>query len=145
MHPGEVCEYASYFPDGQHDRDALGTLRARYRIQLSERLPKHLAIKEQQRVQSLVLRAGAYVTIDREMRQEGLDFGRAHVLRMAKPVKANESQNPCEVGLLDAITQVACTYPFTHPVKQSLRCHWSTSLSNMWVSLPRWSPGARRN
>ena len=66
-------------PPGTHGVDAA-------RIDLQD-----LLIQEQQGVERLVLRAGRHVPHDRQMAEELLDFGSAHVARVPFAVEEDEA------------------------------------------------------
>lgn len=61
-----------------------------------------MAVEEEQRAVRLVLRGGGDFLLHGQVREEGLDFGRAHVLRVALVMKEDEALDPMDVGLLGA-------------------------------------------
>jgi hypothetical protein len=71
---------------------------------------QHVAVEEEHGGQRLVLGAGGDVAIDREVSEESLDFGEAHVTGVPPPVggamEADELLDPGEVALLGAAGEV---------------------------------------
>jgi glycerol-3-phosphate dehydrogenase len=87
----------------RHDHGhALRHLGAGHALEPGELYRQHLAIKEQQRRQRLILRRGADLAVDREMAQKILDLVCAHVPGMTLAVKQDEAADPADVGLFSA-------------------------------------------
>jgi hypothetical protein len=78
-------------------RHALRPLGAGDRLQPRQLDAEHLAIEEQQCRQRLVLRTRRHVARDGQVREECLDFGPAHVARMALVVEQDEPAYPADV------------------------------------------------
>jgi len=98
----------------QHDWHVLRTLGAGDAVEPRQLDAEHLASEEQQRGQRLVLGGRADLAIHREAGEEGLDLGRAHLARMPAPVKAYESADPPDLGLLRAQTMVLEAQALAH-------------------------------
>jgi hypothetical protein len=71
-------------------------------MQLAERALEHRPVEKEQGVQCLVLRARRDAAIDGQVRQERCYLAFSHIARMAAVVKANEANDPVDVGLLRA-------------------------------------------
>lgn len=61
-----------------------------------------LFVIEDQGVEGLVLSGGGDLPFDRQMSQEGTDFGSAHILGMPFLTEEDVSSSPSHVGLLSA-------------------------------------------
>ncbi len=77
-----------------------------------------LAIEEEQRVEGLILRGGSYSVTNGERRQEGRDFRRAHLGRMALAMEEDVALDPVDVRLFGPTAVVACTNRVTDPVEE---------------------------
>jgi hypothetical protein len=101
--PGRVLELRQQRPDlvtGQHHRQPLRAAGAGHIVQPGQLDPEYLAIKEQQRLQSLILRGGAYLAVHRQVGQELLHRGRAEPTWVAAIVELDVTAHPLQVGLL---------------------------------------------
>ena len=76
---------------------------------------KYALIEEEQCAECLILRAGADVAFDGEMRQKLIDLGSAHVDRMALVVKEDVALDPVVVGVFgaDGVMEEATHVPHT--------------------------------
>jgi hypothetical protein len=103
---GDVFQDRRHLGRGQDHRQPLPPPRPHgvdaARIDLQD-----LLIQEQQGVEGLVLRACGHVPLDRQMAEELLDFGSAHVARVPFAVEEDEPDDPADVALLGAQGVVA--------------------------------------
>jgi hypothetical protein len=100
---GHALEDLARFAGGEDDGQAAGLFGANgieWRVKV---LMEHLAIEKEQRTERLVLRGGGHVAFDRQVGEERLHLGAAHVLRVAFGVEQNVARDPIGVGLLGAI------------------------------------------
>jgi hypothetical protein len=82
---------------------------------------EYLLVQEQQGGQGLVLRRRRDFPHDRKVRQEGLDFRRAHLPRMPLLVEEDVAADPLQVLLLGAIAVMQRPQLFPHLVEQAGR------------------------
>jgi len=68
---------------------------------------QHLLVQKEQGVERLVLRAGRDATVDRQVGEELLDLGGAHVTRVPFAVEEDESRDPLDIAGLGAQGVVA--------------------------------------
>jgi hypothetical protein len=61
-----------------------------------------IAIQEEQGAEGLVLGGSGDVLVGGEVREEGFDLGRVHILRVPLVVEQDEAPDPVKVGLLGA-------------------------------------------
>ena len=75
-------------------RQVAGPLSAHDSVEPGQFDVQDLLAEKQQRGQSLVLRGGRHLAIDRQVREERLDLCRGHVGRMAHAVEQDEAPRP---------------------------------------------------
>ena len=91
----------------QDHRQALWPLGANRALDASRLDLEHLLVKEEQGAEGLVLRRGRDLPFDSQVREEGVDLGRAHLPRMTLVVEEDEALDPSGVGVLGADAVVA--------------------------------------
>ena len=80
-----------------------------------------MLIEEQQGGQSLVLRTRRDPPLDRQRRQERLDFGHPHLGRMSLAMKEDVATDPADIRLLGPYRVVKQPEPLPDPVEQLRR------------------------
>ena len=78
-------------------------------------------VEEEMRGERLVLRRGGDAALDGEVREEGHDLERAHLVGMALSVEEDEAADPVDVGVLGAARQVAQARALAHAVEEAGR------------------------
>jgi len=117
----ESASSRAHLGAGQHHGQALGELRRRGQVELAEIDREDIAVQEQQRRECLVLRRGAHAALHREVREEGLDLGAAHVGRVALAVEQDEASDPADVGFFGAAAAMERAHRGVHTVEQPRR------------------------
>jgi len=97
IHAVHALQHRAHLGGGKHHRQALRPLRASEAFQPRQLDPQHLAVKEQQRRQRLILRRCRHLAIDRQIGQKRLDLERTHFARMAFAVEQDEAPYPEEI------------------------------------------------
>ncbi len=98
-----ACQHASNFVFGEHSGQMLGAFGAQgmdWRIQLDV---QHVAVEEQQGIESLVLSGSRYIFILRQVCEKGFNFRYAHFCRVAHMIEEDISLCPKDVGFFSGI------------------------------------------
>ena len=103
------CQQALNIRSRQDRRQSLRLLGPDHALQPRQVHVQHIAVEKQQRRQGQILRVSGDVQVDRQMRQKGLDIGRAERPRVALVVEKDVASNPVQVGRFGAETVVAGT------------------------------------
>lgn len=80
---------------------------------------EHVAVQEDDRCERLVLRGRRDTAIDREVRQEVLEFARPEFARMPTRMEADVVPDPHQVKLLRAQAQAPRAHAVAHHIEQS--------------------------
>jgi hypothetical protein len=115
MHTLHAADNAQGLVSRHDGRQALGLVGAE-RVNVPQLLMEHLAVQKEQRADTLSaaqrrgcagrglgLSGGGHVAFDRQVGEERLHLGAAHVLRVAFGVEQDVARDPIGVGLLGAI------------------------------------------
>jgi len=105
----------------QNGREAFGTF-GRRKENGFDLLVKDFPIQEENRTQGLILGRGGDVSFLRQVGEEGADFGRAHLGRMAFPMKKDKAAHPIHIGLFRAVRRLLEAQGFTELIEKFL-CH----------------------
>ncbi len=87
--------------------------------------PQVFSIEKQQCRQRLNLRRGRHPPIHRQMGQECLHLGRAHLRWMPLAMKQNEAPDPIDIRLLSSQGVVFDPQPITYLIRQTRLLHGS--------------------
>jgi len=98
-HPVESRDQRADLGPCEHRWKPPGSLRADDVGDRRERLLEDVPIEKENRGESLVLRGGAHALADGEIRQERIDLGLPHGLRVTLAVKEHEPLHPADVRL----------------------------------------------
>lgn len=104
---------------GQNHRHLHRRFRARDAIEPGQLDLQHLTIKEQQCRERLILCGGTDITFHRQMAQECLDLGRAHVAGMPFVVIRCSAGSSADIRLFSAQTVVLDANTLAYPVQQA--------------------------
>ena len=102
MRSVERGEQSCNFLPRKHNGQAYRHLRVPDAIEQRQFARQHLAIEEQQRALSLVLRRSGYLQIDGKVGQKRFNVCTRQIRRMAIAMKANEAFDPVDICLLGA-------------------------------------------
>jgi hypothetical protein len=97
-----VGKHGARFCPGEDDREfgrAPDTLHSNDEIEFPI---EDLLIEKKQGAQRLILGGSSHVSFNREVAEEGGDFGFAHFVGMPLSMKEDEASNPIDVGLFGA-------------------------------------------
>ena len=94
---GHASEDVAHFVDGEDDGESF-RLFGSDGIDEWELNAEDVAIEEEETGEGLVLSAGGDFSLNGEMREERLDFRRAHLERVAFLVEQDEAANPADVS-----------------------------------------------
>ena len=103
----DLFQQLLHFAHRQDERDALWSAGAD-RIQLADLLALHVAVKEQQGAERLVLRAGRNMPVDCQVGEKGFHLGCAQGAGVAHAVEADVARDPVGVGFLSADGEMFC-------------------------------------
>jgi hypothetical protein len=92
-----------------------------HRVEAAKVNLQHLLVQEKQRIESLVLGACRHLPLDRQVGEELLDLGVAHVARMPFVVEEDKAGDPLEVAFLSTPRRVANAQDLAHLVEQAGR------------------------
>jgi len=99
--PLDALEDGSHLLRRQHHGEPFRTL-CPHRVKAAQIDLQHLLVHEHQGIEGLVLCAGRDVPVYRQMGEELLHLGGAHVPRMTQLVEADEAGGPLNVAFLSA-------------------------------------------
>lgn len=116
-------EQRPHFRLRQHRRHPLRPFGADHLVHPRELQAQHLAVKEQQRRQGLILRAGGDVPLDRQAGQEHLDLSRPEFARMTPAIGHDEPSYPAQVSPFGPKTVMPCPQPAGHFLQQARMPH----------------------
>lgn len=101
-----------------------------FQAQAADLAPDDMAIEKKECGKGLVLRGGAGLLLDSQMRQQGVDLRLGHLRWMANVVEVDESLHPLAIGLLSSTAVVPRTQRLANLVKES------------WLPVPQKDYGA---
>jgi hypothetical protein len=117
----QLTEHQRDLGPREDERNPGGPLRADDLVQSRDRLAEHLAVEEQQRAEGLVLRGGAHLAPNGEVREEGGDRGRSQFRRMALAMEHDEAANPEHVRVFGATAELPQTDGMPDAIEQAGR------------------------
>src|SRR5262249_33674896 len=114
----ELGDDALHFLGTQDKREALGPLGPHNAFDPARLDLQYPLVEEKQGAECLVLRGGAAVRADRQVRQESVNLSRAHLGWMVHAMKADIADDPVDISLLSAATVVAQANGGADPVEE---------------------------
>jgi hypothetical protein len=131
----DTLENATHLRLAQHDRDAgraVGSLESINELELPL---EEFTIKEQQRVERLVLSGGGDMAVGGEVGEELADLDRTHFLRMPFGVEEDEPANPVDVGLFSSDGELFEPHDFPTLVEKAEFWVGDEAFSWFWTPL----------
>jgi hypothetical protein len=145
-----LCQQARHDGLRQHRRPTRGLARADDAGEPGQVQHEHLAVKEEQCAERLILRRRTHPASHGKIGQEGLHLGAAHVGGMALAMKQDIAFNPRHVCRFSALREIAQPQASPDPVKQTRRIRqqerrrgggWhEISLSKRYCNKKQYSP-----